>query len=171
MTEDQTRKPGEAFFAVLLSVGSIAAVWNAYGISGFESLSSPGAFPMAVAATMAITSIIIAVRTLQKPADRHATFWVDVLPIPAAIITVFIVLYAIALRPLGFLPTSLIFLFVTILLLSRKGIIFSASVSVISLFFIYIVFRLVFSVLMPEGVVPEREILAFFGNLFGGFTK
>ena len=33
---------------------------------------------------------------------------------------------------------------------------------------IYIVFRLVFTVLLPEGIVPEREILAFFRNLMAG---
>jgi hypothetical protein len=30
---------------------------------------------------------------------------------------------------------------------------------------IYLVFRVIFNVIMPEGIVPEREILAFFGRL------
>jgi len=168
MNEDRTRKPGEALFALLLSLLSLAAVWQAYGIAGFEALSSPGAFPMAVTAIMVISSLVIAVDTIRSPRDGTSDLFRDILPPAAAVMALFILLYAVALRPLGFLPTSLIFLFVSILLLSRRGVLFSAIVSVGSLLAIYVIFRLVFSVLMPEGVVPEREILAAIGNLFGG---
>lgn len=168
MNPDHTRSPGEAIFALSLSALSLAAVWQAYGIAGFEALSSPGAFPMAVAMVMAISSLMITVGTLRSPASTTARFTRDILPPSAAIMTLFILLYAIALRPLGFLPTSLIFLFVSILILGRRGMVFSATVSLFSLIVIYIIFRLVFTVLMPEGIVPEREILAFIGNLFSG---
>lgn len=168
MNKDMTRKPGEAAFALILSLLSLAAVWHAYGIAGFEALSSPGAFPMAVAAIMVISSLIIAVKTLRASPESDQSFFRDVLPPAAAMMTMFILLYALALKPLGFLPTSLIFLFVSVLILSRRGLWFSAWVSVLCLVSVYVIFRLVFSVLMPEGIVPEREILAFIGNLFGG---
>ena len=168
MNINTKRKPGEAAFALILSLLSLVAVWFAYGIAGFEALSSPGAFPMAVAAVMTVSSLIVAVQTLRTPLDDAIKFSRDVLPPTAAIITLFILLYAIALRPLGFLPTSLVFLFASILMLARRGVVYSAIVSVLSLVLIYVVFRLVFSVLMPEGIVPEREILAFLRSLFGG---
>ncbi len=168
MNKDMTRKPGEVFFALFLSLVSLGAVWKAYGIAGFEALSSPGAFPMTVSAIMVISSLIIAVKTLRAKPAQDTSFFKDILPPAAAMMTVFILLYAIALKPLGFLPTSQLFLFVSVLVLSRRGVWFSAWVSVLCLATVYVIFRLVFSVLMPEGVVPEREIIAFFANLFGG---
>ncbi len=171
MSTDRKRQPGEGIFALVLSLISLGAIWQAYGIAGFEALSSPGAFPMAVSLVMVISSLAITVHTLRTPADTEATFRRDVLPGVAALLTLFILLYAIALKPLGFLPTSLLFLFVSILVLSRRSVLFSLTVSVFSLALIYVIFRLVFTVLMPEGIVPEREILAWFGNLFGGVAK
>lgn len=167
-TEENTRKPGEAAFALILSLASLAALWKAYGISGFEALSSPGAFPMAASLAMVLSSLTVTMRTLRTRYDRGNGFVADVLPGAAAMMFVFILLYAIALKPLGFLPTSLIFLFVSTLILSPRGVVFSAMVSAGSLICIYVIFRLVFSVLMPEGIVPEREILAFIGNIFSG---
>lgn len=168
MNKDMTRKPGEVIFALFLSLISLGAVWKAYGIAGFEALSSPGSFPMAVTAIMVISSLIIVVKTLRAKPDHGHTFFKDILPPAAAMMIVFILLYAIALKPLGFLPTSQLFLFVSVLILSRRGIWFSAWVSVLCLASVYVIFRLVFSVLMPEGVVPEREIIAFFANLLRG---
>lgn len=168
MNPDNTRKPGEAAFALFLSLVSVGALWKAYGIAGFDALSSPGAFPMAVAATMAVSSLIVLVQTLRAPACQTTHFARDILPTGAAVMTLFILLYAIALKPLGFLPTSMIFLFASILMLSRRGVFFAAWVSLLCLALIYIIFRLVFSVLMPEGIVPEREILALIENFIAG---
>jgi hypothetical protein len=41
-------------------------------------------------------------------------------------------------------------------------------VSVASLIVIYVIFRLLFQVVLPEGIVPEREIMSAIGNMFGG---
>lgn len=166
--EENTRQPGEALFALLLSLLSVGAIWKAYGIAGFEALSSPGAFPMAVSMAMLLSSLTITVRTFRARLDPGNGILMDILPVSTAVIFVFILLYAVALKPLGFLPTSLIFLYVSILMLARRGVVFAGLVSVFCLVCIYVIFRLVFSVLMPEGIVPEREILAFIGNLFGG---
>lgn len=168
MGPNNTRKPGEAIFALLLALVSLGALVKAYGIAGFEGLSSPGAFPMAAAAIMFVSALAVSVNTLRATREGEAETFRDILPASATIMAVLILLYAIALRPLGFLPTSLIFLFVSTLILARRGVIFSALVSVFSLAIIYVIFRLVFSVLMPEGLVPEREILAWIGNLFAG---
>lgn len=82
-----------------------------------------------------------------------------------------LLLYAVALVPLGFLPTSLIFLTISIMALHKRGFVRAFGISLVSLVVIYIVFRLVFTVLMPEGIVPEREILAFFRNLMAGGSE
>ena len=44
----------------------------------------------------------------------------------------------------------------------------SLAVSVGTLALVWIVFRLIFSVLMPEGIVPEGEFIQMFRNLFPG---
>ena len=61
-----------------------------------------------------------------------------------------------------------LFLLIAIRFLSRRSLAASAGLSLVSVALIYIVFRLIFTVLMPEGIVPEREIMAWIGGLFGG---
>ena len=78
------------------------------------------------------------------------------------------VAYAFAIEPLGFLPSSLIFLFVGMKLLYRGGWVASAVISIGALIAIYVVFRLVFQVVLPEGIVPEGEWLAAIRGLFSG---
>lgn len=53
------RSAGEIGFNAGLFVVSLVLLWQAYAISGFKSLSSPGALPMAVAFTMVISSGMI----------------------------------------------------------------------------------------------------------------
>ena len=75
--------------------------------------------------------------------------------------------YAVLLKPLGFVPTSFLFLLGLIKLFSARSWGFSISAAAGSVALIYIIFRLVFSVLMPAGIVPEGEVLAAIGHLFG----
>jgi hypothetical protein len=54
--EPDRRRPGELGFALALVAASLALLWNAYGIAGFEALSSPGAIPMATSFVMVVTA-------------------------------------------------------------------------------------------------------------------
>jgi putative tricarboxylic transport membrane protein len=92
----------------------------------------------------------------------------DILPPLAIVIVLLLVAYGLLLRPLGFLPTSALFLIAAIKILSRRGWGFTVAVSLGSLVLIYLVFRIVFSVLMPAGIVPEGEMLQALRDLFGG---
>lgn len=162
------RSAGELAFYAVLFIFSLVLLWSAYGISGFESLSSPGALPMAVALAMVISSGLILLDSYRN-AERDSTrFFRDILPPVIIVMMLFITGYALLLVPLGFLPTSLLFLVVSILYLRRGGFVFALTVSAGALIAIYIVFRLIFTVLMPSGIVPEAEILAAFGRMFGG---
>ena len=165
---ERTRKRGEAAFAAGLLALSGVLLWRAYGISGLDALSSPGAFPMAVAAVMVASSALILLRTLRLP-PRDASAASDaILPRVVLVVTGLVAAYALLLRPLGFLPTSLLFLTAAITLLGRGGVWRSLLVALGCLVGVFIVFRLVFSVLMPPGIVPEGEILAWLGGLLGG---
>ena len=162
------RRPGELLFTVFLVLFSGVLLWNAFGISGFEALSGPGAVPMATAAVMLVSALIVLVHTLPLPRTTDETVMRDILPPLAIVIVLLLVAYGLLLRPLGFLPTSALFLIAAIKILSRRGWGFTVAVSLGSLVLIYLVFRIVFSVLMPAGIVPEGEMLQALRDLFGG---
>jgi hypothetical protein len=152
----------------LLCLASFGLLAKAYGISGFESLSSPGALPMAAAGTMAATSLIIAVKTWRAPAVGGETIATHILPGAVVAGIAAVTAYAFMLVPIGFLLTSFLFLLVLIRVLSRRSLFFCAWVAAANVLLIYLVFRIIFTVLMPEGIVPEREILAWLGRLLSG---
>ncbi|MEP5729292.1 MAG: tripartite tricarboxylate transporter TctB family protein [Sulfitobacter sp.] len=162
------RKPGELAFAVFLAGASLLLLWSAYGISGFESLSAPGAIPMATTATMVVTSIIILKRAIATKAGLDGSFFGTVFPVRIALIVGMLLACAVALQPLGFLPTSALFLVLSIKYLSNRSWAFSISIGLVSLICIYLVFRIVFTVLMPAGIVPEGQMLAWVRNLLSG---
>ena len=168
MQAPQTRRPGEAVFATAVAAASIYLLYSAYGISGFEALSAPGAIPMATTLAMSITAIIVLVRTLRTPANPDGRFLRDVLPRNIIVVVLMLVAYAIALKPLGFLPTSAIFLIGSIKLLGQRSWVFSVGIGLLSLLCIYLVFRIVFTVLMPAGIVPEGQMLALVKSIFVG---
>lgn len=168
MHDKRTRSAGELALNAGLFIVSLALLWSAYGISGFKSLTSPGALPMAVAFVMVVSSGLILLQNVLHTERDDTRFFRDILPPVVIVMMLFITGYAVLLVPLGFLPTSLLFLVVSILYLRRGGFVFALSVSVGSLIVIYIIFRLIFTVLMPSGIVPEAEILSAFGRMFGG---
>ena len=167
MQDPKRRRPGEAVFATLMALASLFLLWNAFKISGFEALSAPGAIPMATTFAMVVTATIVLVKTLRAPMDTTETFFRDILPPNVILITAMLVAYAFALKPIGFLPTSAVFLIASIRLLGRRSWGFSIGIGLLSLLGIYLVFRIIFTVLMPAGIVPEGEILAWFHHLFG----
>lgn len=162
------RRPGELVFAGVLAAASLFLLWEAYGISGFRALSSPGSVPMATTAVMVITSLIVLVRTARLPKVGGESVSHDILPVSVILLALMLVAYGVLLRPLGFLPTSALFLIVAIKFLSRRSWAFTLSVSVGSLVLIWIIFRLVFTVLMPAGIVPEAQFVQILRDLFIG---
>ena len=168
MNTPKTRKSGELAFAAFLSIASLVLFYNAYTISGFEALSAPGAIPMATTLVMAVTSILVAVRTVRAKADAGSRFVVDIMPARIAIVALMLIIYAFALKPVGFLPTSAVFLILAIKYLGKRSWLFSAGIGLLSLFVIYLIFRIVFTVLMPAGIVPEGEMLAWVRALISG---
>ena len=165
---DAERRPGELGFALVLLVASIALLWSAYGISGFEALSAPGTVPMATTLVMVITALAVVLRTAPLPRVSGETLSRDILPGVVIVFVLFLLAYALLLRPLGFLPTSALFLIAAIKILSRRSWAFTLTVALGSLILIWLIFRIVFTVLMPSGIVPEAEFIQYFRNLIGG---
>ena len=123
---------------------------------------------MATAAVMLISVAIVFWRTVKLSKTEDETVMEDITPPLVIILALFLVAYGILLKPLGFLPTSALFLIASIKLLSKRSWGFTLLVSLGSLLAIYLVFRIVFTVLMPAGIVPEAEMLQLLRNLFKG---
>lgn len=166
--EVDRRRPGELVFAGLMLLASLGLLWSAYGISGFEALSGAGSVPMATTFVMVIASVVVLLKTAKLPLDRTETLARDILPLTVVLFAVALVVYGILLKPLGFLPTSALFLILAVKYLARRGWLWTLGVSLGSLVAIWLIFRIVFSVLMPAGILPEAEFIQFFRNLFQG---
>ena len=167
MSSLPTRYPGERLFSFLLVIFSVFLLWRAYLISGFSELSSPGAVPMGASAVMVIAACIAFVQTLKIPTVEGGRFFYHCLPMVVGFMMAMVMIYAVLLEQLGFIITSLAFLFITLRALSRRSALWSLGLSIASLAVIYIIFRLIFQIILPEGVVPEREILAAIGRMWG----
>lgn len=165
------RRPGELAFTVFLLMAGLGLVWSAFGIEnpfGPNGLSSPRSIPLATTCVMAVTAALILFRTARLPLDRAESIVRDILPPVILVFGVLLVLYGVVVRPLGFLPTSALFLIAAIKILAMRSWGWTLVVSLGSLLVIWLIFRIVFSVLMPAGIVPEGEIIQFFRDLIGG---
>ncbi len=165
---EDSRRPGEAGFAALLAIGSGVLLWNAYGISGFEALSGPGSVPMAVTAAMLVSALVILARTIRLPRVAGETLRKDVLPGVVIVMALALIGFGLLLVPFGFVPTAFLFLVLSIRFLSGRGWGFSLAVGAGSLVAIWLVFRLVFTVLLPSGILPEAELVQALRGLFAG---
>ncbi|MGP6089577.1 tripartite tricarboxylate transporter TctB family protein [Antarctobacter jejuensis] len=172
--EAHKRRPGELGFALVMLVASGVLMWNAWGIEnsfGPNGLSSPRSIPLATTFAMLISAAIVVLKTVRLPLDRAESLMRDIVPVTVIVFAGLLVLYGIALKPVGFLPVSAAFLIVAIKLLSRRGWGWTAMVSLTSLVVIWLIFRIVFSVLMPAGIVPEAEVVQFFRSIFSGGSQ
>jgi putative tricarboxylic transport membrane protein len=153
--EPRTRRPGELVFSLVLLAFSLFAAWQAWRISGFSSLSSAGVFPMIATVTMLVSGLFIVAETARAKPEvergRLQAFAANIAPLRLVAFTLLIVAYMLALQPAGFLLSSFLFLFLGMSFLYRKGVLVNLAVSAGSLMIIYIIFRHVFSVVLPAG--------------------
>jgi len=166
--EEGKRRPGELVFAVVLLLASLFLVNSAYGIEntfGPNGLSSPRAIPLGTTVVMALSALLILGKTLRLPLDTSETLLTDILPVTVILFAFFLVAFGVLLKPLGFLPTSTLFLVVAIKLLGKRSWPWTIGISTFSLILIWLIFRIVFTVLMPAGIVPEAELIHFFRSL------
>ena len=66
----EQRRPGELGFSVFLTLASLFLLYNAYGISGFKALSSPGSVPMATTLVMAVSAFIVTLANIAFKQSR-----------------------------------------------------------------------------------------------------
>lgn len=149
------RRPGELAFAIILVVFSVAAFWQSYSISGFTGKTTPGVFPMLASGIMMISGVLIllaAVRMPPTPNDANG-FFTEVVFVNHIVLIGLVFGYVILMPILGFILSSALFLFSAFQILWRKNPFVTLALTALTLGVIYVVFREVFQVVLPQGTL------------------
>lgn len=166
----KSRKPGELVFNALMVVLSLVLLYQAFFISDLYTLSSPGSFPLSAAAIMLVFSALTLWESWKKAAVPAAVtqFFKHVLPGNVVFMMALIGVFSLCLESVGFIVSALIFLTVALYFLHKRRLTSAIGMALVALGVIYIVFRLVFLVILPEGVFPEAELLSYLSQLMKG---
>ena len=150
----RTRKPGEKIFALILLLLSIAAVHQSYSISGLSSISSPGILPLLASLVMFVSTVVF-YRSLwaMAPPKAGVGFLSALTPIVLLVFGGLCGLYVFLLYLVGFLPSTFVFLLVSTMYLHRSGWLLAFFISINSIAVIYIVFRILFKIILPQGLL------------------
>lgn len=154
-TQSRETTPGELIFACALMGFSLFIGFMAFGISGFASISSPGAIPMLAATTLIFSALWVLRDSIKQRTVATEPFMQKMMPPVVLVFGLATLVYIIAMDAAGFIISSLLYLAFCIYYLHRKEPFVTALISINSLAIIYIVFRLVFKIILPEGSLFE----------------
>ena len=151
------RRPGELVFALLIVVFSAATSWLSYGISGFTGKTTAGVFPMIASGVMMVSSVVILVSATRLPATPKSSngFLAEVLTPRHVIMIGFIIAYVLLMPLIGFVASSAVFLFCSFQFLWRKNPLLILVLTGATLAIIYVIFRKVFQVVLPQGTLLQ----------------
>ncbi|WP_106477996.1 tripartite tricarboxylate transporter TctB family protein [Phytohalomonas tamaricis] len=158
MSKQSKLQPGEPAFNLMLLLFSLGIFYEAYRISGpgFESISSPGAFPLGLGIVLILSMVVIIAGQFrkQKPdtqgaLDEARQFMSAHFPLPIVIFSTMAIGYLLLLEPLGFVISTLLFLFVSMVYLRHGRFVSSAIIAAVSIAIIYSLFKLLFQVYLP----------------------
>lgn len=141
------RPPGEALFCWALVLLGAFVAWQAGGIGYFDSPSAAGVFPLLAGGAMTLAALVAAVGATRRGAPAAG----PVLPRDVAAIGALVLAYMAGLEAAGFVPASLLFLFCAIAWLQRGGLLRAAFVAAGAVALVWVVFRLLFRVILPQG--------------------
>ncbi|MCO6386975.1 tripartite tricarboxylate transporter TctB family protein [Aliihoeflea sp. 40Bstr573] len=145
--------PGSLIFNGFLALASLVLAYQAWTISGFQSLSSAGVFPMLATGAMVVSMIVIIAGSNRRDSSGTGRrFFGDVISLRIVAFATLIIGYMLALQPLGFIVASYLFLTAAMFLLHRKRFLLTLVISAVSVAVIYGLFRYVFVVVLPRGV-------------------
>jgi len=123
--------------------------WQGSGIGVLDSPSAAGVFPVAAGGTMTLAALVAAAGATRRAAPGMG----PVLPRDVAAIGVLVLGYMAGLEALGFILASLAFLFLAITWLQRGRVLRAGIVAAAAVALVWVVFRLVFRVVLPQGWV------------------
>ena len=158
MTPPPDLRPGEIAFALILLGFSLFAFSQAYGISGFSGMTTGGVMPMLATGVMTVSAGFILRDALARwragPGGlRLAETARFLFPVRLLLFAALLAAYGAAIPRAGFLAASAAFLFVSIALLWRRGPLWAAGITALSILSVYVIFRLVFRVVLPTGTL------------------
>lgn len=157
MTQSKVPKlrAGESHFNVMILCLSIIVSVLAYKISGFQ-LSAPGTFPLASSTVMVFAMLGVLWGDRKKDRDNQEGFGSEVRQALKEVFTKDVMIYTLiaiayicAIEPLHFIPSSFLFMTVSIIYLKGSSPLKALLISGVTLTFIYIVFLYFFKVLLP----------------------
>lgn len=153
------RRPGELVFALILVVFSVAAFWQAYQISGFAGKTTPGVFPMLASGTLVVSGLLILLSAAKAPPPDAGSssvvkrFFSEVFSLHHMVLIGLVLGYLFLMPLLGFVASSGIFLVIAFQFLWRKNVLVTLLLTAVSLATIYVIFREVFQVVLPQGTL------------------
>jgi putative tricarboxylic transport membrane protein len=158
--------PGESAFGWMLLAFGAFAFSQAYAIDGFSSLSSAGGTPMAAAAIVTLSAAVVIISNRKRaPLDvgnvleSAQRFGKEMLPLqPLVVYVAAVFAYMAALEPLGFNASTFLFLFFSFWYLHHKNAWAAFSMSTLTMAVIFIVFRVIFQIVLPEGDLIDAAL-------------
>ena len=148
-------KAGETYFDLLILVFSLFLLLVAYQISGF-AISAPGTFPLASTAVMVVSMLLVLWGNRNKTkansegiASECAQAIREVFTRDFVVYTIMAIIYVALIMPFHFLPTSFVFLVLSIIYLKGSSPLKAVLISAVTLGFIYLVFLYFFKVMLP----------------------
>ena len=150
-------RPGELVFALLIVVFSVAALWQSYSISGFSGKTTPGVFPMIASGVMVISGVVVLMSATQLPAPPEGApgFLAEILTQRHMVVIGLVLAYVLLMPLIGFVASSAVFLFCSFQFLWRKNPLLMLALTGVTLVIIYVVFREVFQVVLPQGILLQ----------------
>ena len=146
---------GELLITVLLLIFSIFVFYQAYLISGFSSIRSAGAFPIAASITMTVSMMYVVIGNL-KGKERNRQAWKkcflaisELIPMKVFIFILLIAVYMISLNFIGFIVSTFLFLVIGVFGLKGASLRNSFLISILSVISIYLIFNFLFQVELP----------------------
>ena len=151
------RRPGELVFALLIVVFSVAALWQSYSISGFSGKTTPGVFPMIASGVMVISGVVVLMSATQLPTPPEGApgFLAEILTLRHIVVIGLVLAYVLLMPLIGFVASSAVFLFCSFQFLWRKNPLLMLALTGVTLVIIYVVFREVFQVVLPQGILLQ----------------
>lgn len=155
--EKNELKAGEIGLSTILILFSSFAIYESYRISEVDlTISSPGAFPMFISILLLIFSIWIFVEDYrsnrqkkQRILDKISSIGRLILPKKIFQTIIFLAIYALVLDKIGFVISTLMFLWISISFLAKENFLKNLGISILIVVSIVLIFNTIFNVVLP----------------------
>jgi len=130
----------------------MAIVWSRDFPGGFSSSGlSPKFFPQLVIIFILFLTSIVLIGTIRDTKRKTIDFTINKLKLPF-MLTVMITIYVILIQPLGILVDTIVFLFLSMIILKTNKSM-ALFLSVFVTFIVYLIFKILLHIPLPQGIL------------------